>query len=73
MHCPRPDCKWMYFQNQIEDHCASRHGIKTGHTGAKALLSHIYLYFGGYFLNFKYSKFSLSTMHVIAMFLKEIC
>ena len=32
MHCPRPDCKWMYFQNQIEDHCASRHGIKTGHT-----------------------------------------
>jgi hypothetical protein len=43
MHCPRPDCKWMYFSNQIEDHCARRHGIKTGHNGAKAFLSHIYL------------------------------
>ena len=63
MHCPRPDCKWMYFQNQIEDHCASRHGIKTGHIGAKALLSRIYIYFGGYFLNFQSLKFNVGTMH----------
>jgi len=36
MHCPRPDCKWMYFPNQIEDHCARRHGIKTGGVRAYA-------------------------------------
>ena len=42
MHCPRPDCKWMYFSNQIEDHCARRHGIKTGHNAFKAILSRIF-------------------------------
>jgi len=28
MHCPRPDCKWLLYSNQIEDHCARYHKIK---------------------------------------------
>jgi len=28
MSCPRPDCKWQLYSNQIEDHCFRYHGIK---------------------------------------------
>jgi len=30
MHCPRLDCKWQLYPNQIEDHCTRNHEIKFG-------------------------------------------
>jgi len=29
MHCPRPNCKWQLYSNQIEDHCTRYHRMKT--------------------------------------------
>ena len=28
MHCPRPNCKWQLYSNQIEDHCTRYHRMK---------------------------------------------
>lgn len=33
MHCPRPDCSWRLYSNQVEDHCLKMHRIAKDATG----------------------------------------